>query len=86
MQLAVEEKQPAGMLLQGIKANMRLLLTTVMRKEALDGRFQRLYPKVFYAAAFLHSVLVMHSQLETSVYQFRLSDFRVSSLHSLKTT
>ena len=61
---------------------MQMLLTATLRKDPVLGRFQKLYPKLFYAVAYLHSVLVMHSQLETSVYQFRMSDFLVRKLSS----
>lgn len=63
--------------MQGIKANMGMLLKAVKDKDALTGQFQKQYPKLFYALAFLHSVLVMHGQLETTPYNFRLSDFLV---------
>ena len=63
--------------MQGIKANMTMLHKAITSKEPITGTQSKPYPKLFFALAFLHSVLVMQGQLETSVYNYRLSDFLV---------
>ena len=58
---------------------MALILKAALDAEQLPTHNLAAYPKLFYAAAFLHAVLIMHAQLEMSVYNFTLSDFLVGA-------
>lgn len=57
-----------------------MLHSAITRKGSTQsmGKLQGAYARIFYAAAFLHSILVMHCQMEVSHYNYRLRDFLVS--------
>ena len=74
----------ACLLVQGLKANLNRLLGGLSEENILECKATSRYPKLLYALAFYHSVLLERRKFRTlgfnNFYDFNDTDFKVGSL------
>lgn len=72
-------------LLQGLKANLNRLFNTLTEESILECKAANRYPKLLYALAFYHSVLLERRKFRTlgfnNFYDFNDTDFKVGLSH-----
>ena len=66
---------------QGLKANLNRLFNTLTEESILECKAASRYPKLLYALAFYHSVLLERRKFRTlgfnNFYDFNDTDFKV---------